>query len=52
MPNITVAVGSDAVMPCVVRNLQDYKVGRRTEKYLFDYSNFHLMVLCLMVHFS
>lgn len=27
VPNITVAVGRDAQMPCVVRNLQDYKVA-------------------------
>ena len=26
VPNTTVAVGRDAVIPCVVRNLHDYKV--------------------------
>ncbi len=26
VPNITVAVGRDAVLPCVVKNLHDYKV--------------------------
>ena len=25
--NVTVAVGRDAVLSCVVKNLQDYKVG-------------------------
>lgn len=27
VPNATVAVGRDAVLPCVVKNLQDYKVA-------------------------
>ncbi len=26
LPNITVAVGRDATLPCVVKHLQDYKV--------------------------
>ena len=26
VPNVTVAVGRDAVLPCVVKNLMDYKV--------------------------
>ena len=27
LPNITVAVGRDATLPCVVKHLQDYKVA-------------------------
>lgn len=27
LPNVTVAVGRDASLPCVVKNLQDYKVA-------------------------
>ena len=27
VPNVTVAVGRDAVLPCIVKNLQDYKVS-------------------------
>ena len=26
LPNITVAVGREAILPCVVKNLKDYKV--------------------------
>jgi hypothetical protein len=26
LPNITVAVGRDAILPCIVKHLQDYKV--------------------------
>ena len=26
LPNVTVAVGREATLPCVVRNLKDYKV--------------------------
>ena len=29
LPNVTVAVGRDATLPCVVKNLQDYKVSER-----------------------
>ena len=28
LPNITVAVGREAILPCVVKNLKDYKVQR------------------------
>ena len=28
VPNVTVAVGRDAILPCVVKNLQDYKARK------------------------
>ena len=28
LPNVTVAVGREATLPCVVRNLKDYKVNK------------------------
>ena len=32
LPNITVAVGREATLPCVVKNLQDYKVSWLMQK--------------------
>lgn len=43
VPNATVAVGRDAVLPCVVKNLQDYKVSGGKKKsianIIFDHPN-------------
>ena len=38
LPNITVAVGRDATLPCVVKHLQDYKVSCNNVAH-FSYGN-------------
>ncbi len=36
VPNITVAVGRSAVIPCVVKNLRDFKVIKENVPYVLS----------------